>query len=555
MLEAGASGADNHVPGGSDHVVTACQAVPFQGASNFFKPNMSPADVLQALKDAKALNPKVDGAQAYIVHVTEWVDASPPPSSGTSTPLGQALKRSEWAGFIYDKKAKPVKIDSNGNPILFNKTSTALVGVTYFSRSMAPSAVTVAYTMSTTPAPKQNVTDLTALLNALAGTSGSNAGKAAAATFNDTYLASCPIPQDTDLPLSINLGYAVTPIAPPPAAAPATATQGVTVSPASVDFGTTAVSTPTGTQKVTVTNKGPGKMTFDTTTAGGTGHPGVTISGTNAGDFSIAGTTCTATVGAGATCDLNVIFSPTAAGARGATLGVSDDAANSPQTVALTGTGAAAGSALGGAKQSKPSPAAAASTPAAAPPSNNQTTQGNSTPSPTGASPTDCTTVTSDAPCSVSRSVVDYDREYWDIGLSLALPGVPEKMYNAALLTAKPSITMHTDVYALVDVYFDGNRNSAVPHLAFGVPAASQPLHRQAYALSFPVTTWLGLSSKVPFTLDVVAGVAAVKEYHVTNDPNMANALTLKTGWTAKRFLGVELPLNQLVSRVSKIGK
>jgi hypothetical protein len=50
-------------------------------------------------------------------------------------------------------------------------------------------------------------------------------------------------------------------------------------------------------------------------------------------------------------------------------------------------------------------------------------------------------------------------------------------------------------------------------------------------------------------------GVAAVKEYHLIPDPNGINGLGLKAGWTGKWFYGVELPLNQLISRVSKIGK
>ena len=66
----------------------------------------------------------------------------------------------------------------------------------------------------------------------------------------------------------------------------------------------------------------------------------VTIGGTNPGDFGQT-TTC-ATVAPGASCTISVTFRPTATGARTATLSIADNAAASPQTVALSGTGTAA---------------------------------------------------------------------------------------------------------------------------------------------------------------------------------------------------------------------
>jgi hypothetical protein len=45
------------------------------------------------------------------------------------------------------------------------------------------------------------------------------------------------------------------------------------------------------------------------------------------------------TLAGGASCTINVLFTPTATGTRTATLNIVDNAAGSPQTVALTGTG------------------------------------------------------------------------------------------------------------------------------------------------------------------------------------------------------------------------
>jgi hypothetical protein len=69
------------------------------------------------------------------------------------------------------------------------------------------------------------------------------------------------------------------------------------------------------------------------------------ISGTNAADFAVAaGTTCTngAAVAPNATCVINITFTPSAAGARAATLSITDNAAGSPQTLGITGTAVAA---------------------------------------------------------------------------------------------------------------------------------------------------------------------------------------------------------------------
>jgi len=74
----------------------------------------------------------------------------------------------------------------------------------------------------------------------------------------------------------------------------------------------------------------------------GTGHLHVTaigVNGLNAGDFSVAGSNCLGTaVAAGTSCTIPVTFAPLASGIRTTTLTITDDAANSPQTVTINGT-------------------------------------------------------------------------------------------------------------------------------------------------------------------------------------------------------------------------
>ena len=65
--------------------------------------------------------------------------------------------------------------------------------------------------------------------------------------------------------------------------------------------------------------------------------------GTTAGDFTIQGSTCVTggSVAGLASCAINLAFKPTAAGARSATLVISDSDPSSPQSVNLAGMGTA----------------------------------------------------------------------------------------------------------------------------------------------------------------------------------------------------------------------
>jgi hypothetical protein len=103
----------------------------------------------------------------------------------------------------------------------------------------------------------------------------------------------------------------------------------VQLTPASLNFGSVTRRTTSAAQQVTVTNTGTAALTIAS----------IATAGTNPGDFAVAAKTCGATLAPAASCTVNVTFTPTARGARSATLSVADNAAGSPQTAALTGTG------------------------------------------------------------------------------------------------------------------------------------------------------------------------------------------------------------------------
>jgi uncharacterized repeat protein (TIGR01451 family) len=103
----------------------------------------------------------------------------------------------------------------------------------------------------------------------------------------------------------------------------------VTLVPTSLTFASQTLGTTSPSQGITLTNSGGTALTIT----------GITVTGTNLGDFAQTNT-CPASLAAGAQCAINVTFTPTVAGARGAAVSIADDAVGSPQTVPLSGTGA-----------------------------------------------------------------------------------------------------------------------------------------------------------------------------------------------------------------------
>ena len=111
---------------------------------------------------------------------------------------------------------------------------------------------------------------------------------------------------------------------PPPAPA-------VTLAPNSVAFASQTIGVTSAATTVTLTNSGNATLTIT----------GISIAGTNPTDFAMTSgsSPCGGTLAAGASCTVSVTFTPSAAGSFSATLSIANNAAGSPQTVALSGTG------------------------------------------------------------------------------------------------------------------------------------------------------------------------------------------------------------------------
>jgi len=108
-----------------------------------------------------------------------------------------------------------------------------------------------------------------------------------------------------------------------------TGTSTVSLSPASVTFGTEPVGVTSGLSKITLTNNTGALLTL--------GNPALSVTG----PFAVAhATTCTngLPIASGGNCLIYLTFTPTAVGFPSGVLSIADNNSTSPQTVALSGT-------------------------------------------------------------------------------------------------------------------------------------------------------------------------------------------------------------------------
>jgi hypothetical protein len=106
----------------------------------------------------------------------------------------------------------------------------------------------------------------------------------------------------------------------------------VTLSAAGLTFAGQPVGTTSAAQTVTVTNSGTATLDIST----------MSLAGANAADFAKTVDGCSGmSVAPSGTCSVSVVFTPAATGPRSATLSITDNAADNPQTVSFSGTGVA----------------------------------------------------------------------------------------------------------------------------------------------------------------------------------------------------------------------
>ena len=103
----------------------------------------------------------------------------------------------------------------------------------------------------------------------------------------------------------------------------------VSLTPAATTFAATAVGSTSAKATITLRNTGTATLSIAS----------IAIGGANSSSFIIQSNSCGSTLAAAASCAIGVAFKPAALGALTGTVAVTDNAAGSPQTVTLRGTG------------------------------------------------------------------------------------------------------------------------------------------------------------------------------------------------------------------------
>ena len=106
----------------------------------------------------------------------------------------------------------------------------------------------------------------------------------------------------------------------------------ITFVPGSLSFGN-VVQGSSSSLVITVNNSGTAVLNITN----------IVLGGANPSDYSSSSPTCNSPIAVNSACTVNVTFTPQAPGLRSATLTFTDNAPDSPQTLALSGTGAATG--------------------------------------------------------------------------------------------------------------------------------------------------------------------------------------------------------------------
>ena len=176
---------------------------------------------------------------------------------------------------------------------------------------------------------------------------------------------------------------------------------------------------------------------------------------------------------------------------------------------------------------------------------------------------TSCSGKGAAATCSVNRTFTSLDHEYWDVSVGLATPGVRETKYTFSTTSgmASSSITRHTELYALLDLFPFGYvqpKDSPIPHINLGVPVTSKSLYRPYFGISENLTGWTGLQKKLslPVGINFFAGMTWMKTQELEGMPSSQSQFNseLKTHRVWKPMFGIEVPVSSIASKLGKGG-
>lgn len=160
-------------------------------------------------------------------------------------------------------------------------------------------------------------------------------------------------------------------------------------------------------------------------------------------------------------------------------------------------------------------------------------------------------------PCSAAHSFVSQDKEYWDVSIGVATPGTRETKYTFSGGAVQSSITRHTDLYGMLDIYPGGYwqpKDGAIPHLNVGLPVTSQSFYRPYFGLSESLTGWTTLQRKLslPIGINFFAGMVYMKTQLLTDNPTSQAEFNADLKYTRvwKPIFGIEVPISSMASKI-----
>jgi hypothetical protein len=186
---------------------------------------------------------------------------------------------------------------------------------------------------------------------------------------------------------------------------------------------------------------------------------------------------------------------------------------------------------------------------------------GKNTPQSPGPGTATCSGQGNTLPCTTNRTFNSQDREYWDVGIAIATPGLRESKYtfSSSSSSVSSSVTTHTELYGILDLIPSARwlpKESIVPHFAVGVPVSSQSLYRPFFGISENFTGWTHLEKKLslPVGINFIGGVSYMKTQQIIGTPTsqtqFTSDLTYHRVW--KGMFGFEFPVSSLMSKLGK---
>ena len=172
-----------------------------------------------------------------------------------------------------------------------------------------------------------------------------------------------------------------------------------------------------------------------------------------------------------------------------------------------------------------------------------------------------CTGSQNSLPCTTTRTFTSLDPEWWDVSVGIAIPGVRESKYSITNNAVVKSVTTHTDLYAMLDLYpffLKAGKNDWAPHFNLGVPLTSQSFYRPYFGLAESVGGILSRVSgakrpfKLPVDINVFAGMVWMKTNFVTDNPTTTQQLASDSHQTRvwKPVFGIEVPVSSIASKI-----